>query len=105
MLEPGSNTLLTLVEPGDEFTEHYAYQDATTDKGRTTLITYIYLGNTKTTTNLPKWRVAATHKIREVRRIDKDTGKRARGNTLGSGPMYVQRSWFRYIGFDVKEDE
>ena len=100
MLEPGSNALLTLVKPGDEFTEHYAYHDATTDKGRTTLITYIYLGDTKNSKKIPK----RTHKVREVRRTDKDTGEPATGNTMGSGPMYAQRSWFQHMGFDVNED-
>ncbi len=101
MLEPGRYALLTLVEPGDEFTEHYTYYDVMADKGRTTLITYIYLGDTKDSKKIPK----RTHKVREVRRIDKDTGERARGNTMGSGPMYVQQSWFRRMGFDVKEDK
>ncbi len=101
MLEPWSRHKLTLVEPGNEFYEIYDYHDVTTDKPRATIITYIYLGDIKHSKKTPK----LTHKVREVRRIDRDTSYRARGNTMGSGPFYVQRSWFQRMGFDVKEDE
>lgn len=101
MLEPGSDALLTLVAPGREFTEHYTYHDVETNEGKTTLITYLYLGDIKNSKK-HTWR---RHKVREVRRIDKGTGKRARGNTMGTAPMFVHRAWFKHLGFDVMEED